>query len=146
MKNEIDRQIRAWAEERGLDKVPYNHDFARASQYEEKAEEYRARGNNDHYGIIDSLADAYVYATVDGFKKGADHSFLTAQRKIVERTFFNEYGCSITLALEETLKEINSRKGAFNQEAGKWVKDTSDEAKKLWYKADYSKIVRMKVK
>ena len=39
--------------------------------------------------------------------------------------------------MEETLKEIESRKGAFNPESGKWEKFKDDESKKLWYKANY---------
>ena len=41
--------------------------------------------------------------------------------------------------MQETIKEISSRIGAWNEEKGKWIKDTSEEAQKLWYKADYSK-------
>lgn len=41
------------------------------------------------------------------------------------------------LALQEGAKEINSRRGEMVN--GKFEKDLSDEAKALWYKADYSK-------
>ena len=44
-----------------------------------------------------------------------------------------------TIALHETGKEINSRRGAIVD--GKFEKDLSDEAKAKWYKADYSKAV-----
>ena len=43
------------------------------------------------------------------------------------------------LCMHETIKEISSRRGAWSEEKGKWIKDTSKEAQKLWYKADYSK-------
>ena len=43
------------------------------------------------------------------------------------------------LCMHETVKEISSRRGAWSEEKGKWIKDTSKEAQKLWYKADYSK-------
>lgn len=39
--------------------------------------------------------------------------------------------------MNETLKEIESRKGAFNSESGKWEKFKDEEIQKLWYKADY---------
>lgn len=42
------------------------------------------------------------------------------------------------LAMEEVLKEINSRIGA-DDGTGKWVKDKSPEAKANWYKADFTK-------
>jgi predicted HAD superfamily Cof-like phosphohydrolase len=41
--------------------------------------------------------------------------------------------------LAETLKEINSRTGKIID--GKFIKDTSEEAKKRWYKADHSKCI-----
>lgn len=37
----------------------------------------------------------------------------------------------------ETIKEISSRRGTYNEAIGKWVKDTSPEAQELWYKANY---------
>lgn len=43
------------------------------------------------------------------------------------------------IAMNETLKEIHSRIGKYDETLGKWVKDTSEEAKSKWYKADYSK-------
>ena len=39
--------------------------------------------------------------------------------------------------INETLKEIESRKGAFNSESGKWEKFKDEESQKLWYKANY---------
>ena len=34
-------------------------------------------------------------------------------------------------------KEISSRTGSFDESLNKWIKDTSDEARKKWYKANY---------
>ena len=39
--------------------------------------------------------------------------------------------------MDETIKEISSRTGAYDENAKKWVKDESDEAKAKWYQADY---------
>ena len=39
----------------------------------------------------------------------------------------------------ETIKEISSRTGAYDENAKKWVKDTSDEARAKWYKPDYER-------
>lgn len=47
-------------------------------------------------------------------------------------------GYSYVDCMNETIKEISSRVGAWNESIGKFVKDTSDEAKSKWYKADYS--------
>ena len=47
------------------------------------------------------------------------------------------YGFNFEIAMLETIKEISSRTGAYDENAKKWVKDTSDEAKAKWYKANY---------
>lgn len=49
------------------------------------------------------------------------------------------YGFNFQIAMDETIKEINSRTGTYNESAKKWVKDTSPEAKSKWYKANYEK-------
>lgn len=50
-----------------------------------------------------------------------------------------KYGVDPKKALKETFKEINSRTGEWSEELQKWQKYTTDEAKALWYKADYNK-------
>ena len=49
------------------------------------------------------------------------------------------YGFDFQIAMDETIKEISSRTGSYDENAKKWVKDESDEAKSKWYKADYNK-------
>lgn len=46
-------------------------------------------------------------------------------------------GFNYDLCMNETLLEIESRKGAFNNETGKWEKFKDEESMKLWYKANY---------
>ena len=48
-----------------------------------------------------------------------------------------DYGFNFEIAMLETIKEISSRTGSYDNASKKWVKDTSDEAKAKWYKADY---------
>lgn len=48
-------------------------------------------------------------------------------------------GFDFFIAMDETLKEIHSRKGAWNDKTQKWEKFKTKEAMALWYKADYSK-------
>ncbi|HEF7700853.1 hypothetical protein C3H41_06380 [Campylobacter jejuni] len=45
---------------------------------------------------------------------------------------FDFYKCML-----ETIKEIESRTGFYDERLKKFIKDTSDEAKAKWYKADY---------
>lgn len=51
----------------------------------------------------------------------------------------NFYGFNFEIAMLETIKEISSRTGSYDEASKKWIKDTSDEAKSKWYKADYEK-------
>ena len=48
-----------------------------------------------------------------------------------------QYGFNFQKAMDETIKEISSRTGAYDEKAKKWIKDTSDEAMAKWYKANY---------
>lgn len=50
-----------------------------------------------------------------------------------------QYGFNFEIAMLETIKEISSRTGSYDEKAKKWVKDESDEAKAKWYQADYEK-------
>ena len=144
-KEKIDDRIQKWAKDRGLDELEYNDWFAKASQLEEGAEELRARGNHDTHETIDALCDKYVYATVDLLKKNSNYEYLNDAIESVENTFKHEFGCDIYIALDETLKEIESRTGAWSNEHGKWKKFTTPEAKALWYKADYKSIIKNQI-
>lgn len=70
-----------------------------------------------------------------------DNTRINIDRSIIhyccERLF--TLGYDPYLCMLETIKEISSRTGSYDESIGKWVKDTSDEAKAKWYKADYSK-------
>ena len=48
-----------------------------------------------------------------------------------------KYGFNFEIAMLETIKEISSRTGSYDEATKKWIKDTSDEAKAKWYKANY---------
>ena len=49
----------------------------------------------------------------------------------------HQYGFDFQIAMLETIKEISSRTGSYDEKAKKWIKDTSDEAKAKWYSANY---------
>ena len=55
----------------------------------------------------------------------------------------HQYGFNFEIAMLETIKEISSRTGTYDEKAKKWVKDESDEAKAKWYKANYE-LARLK--
>ena len=47
------------------------------------------------------------------------------------------YGFDFQIAMDETIKEISSRTGSYDEVSKKWVKDESDEARAKWYQANY---------
>ena len=53
------------------------------------------------------------------------------------------YGFNFQIAMDETIKEISSRTGAYDEKAKKWIKDESDEARAKWYSANYE-LARLK--
>lgn len=55
-------------------------------------------------------------------------------RDLAEKKGYDFFKC-----MQEVLKQINSRTGAWNENLKKWVKDTSPEAKAKEYQADFSK-------
>ena len=70
---------------------------------------------NDPENIVDAACDIIVFAT----------------------GLIAKMGYEPNIAMDETLKEISSRTGEIID--GKFVKCKTEECKKKWYKADYSK-------
>lgn len=54
-----------------------------------------------------------------------------------------QYGFNFEIAMLETIKEISSRTGSYDESTKKWIKDTSEQARAKWYKADYE-LARLK--
>ena len=77
-------------------------------------------GNFDYYGKLSS----YV----------CFNQILLSCAKLCE-----QYGFNFEIAMLETIKEISSRTGSYDEKAKKWIKDSSDEARAKWYQADYEK-------
>ena len=48
-----------------------------------------------------------------------------------------QYGFNFQLAMEETVKEISSYTGSYDEDTKKWERDYSWEAQTKWYRADY---------
>jgi len=104
--------------------VRFNEDrklktFNGAAEYsmllEELQEFYSAVAEENEHETVDALCDIIVVAV------GAIHKL----------------GYTPEDALRETVEEITSRKGSFNEAVGKWQKDESQNPSTL-YKADYS--------
>ena len=115
------------------------------------------------HGIIDALCDISVFTINAGADIAPNEietrnnwslSFLLACINYFETSNFvayaddvliccaslcEKYGFNFEIAMLETIKEISSRTGSYDEKAKKWVKDESDEAKAKWYQADYEK-------
>ena len=52
------------------------------------------------------------------------------------------YGYDFKIAMDETIKEISSRTGFYDEAREEWIEDASWEAQTKWYEADY-KIARL---
>lgn len=50
-----------------------------------------------------------------------------------------DFNFDFEIAMLETIKEISSRTGSYDEASKKWVKDESPEAKSKWHKADFEK-------
>lgn len=64
---------------------------------------------------------------------------LVAEVYIICNYLAKKKGYNFNLAMQEVLKQINSRQGEWNEELKKWAKDTSPEAKSKEYQADFDK-------
>lgn len=70
-------------------------------------------------------------------KQNGKYSFID----IIEicKYMIENLGFNYNLCMNETLSEVESRKGSFNNETGKWEKFKDEDSMKIWYKANYSK-------
>lgn len=64
---------------------------------------------------------------------------LVAEVYIICNYLATKKGYDFFKCMQETLKQINSRQGAWNENLKKWVKDVSDEAREKEYQADFDK-------
>jgi len=106
-------EIVLWNESRNLKDFKPHNEYALL--FEELMEFQNASISKNESEQVDALCDIIVVAT------GALHKL----------------GYSPDKAMDETLKEINSRKGSINENTGKWEKDITQDPETL-YKANYS--------
>ena len=155
---ELYKQINKWKKERGLT-IKNQKEGLINNLREEIIELIEAV---DVYNEIDALCDISVFCigclTSKKFNKniqsGCSLDDIALYYKMLKKKITNEcllgiiYTCEYCIyglnfdyfkCMQETIKEISSRTGKYDDEAKKWIKDTSDEAKAKWYKADYSK-------
>lgn len=86
--------------------------------------------------IMDKLAEIY-----DDTHYFSENDFKYRIGVIVHKCFtmMDLLGFNPFICMDETIKEISSRTGSYDESIGKFVKDKSPEAQAKWYKADYTK-------
>ena len=159
--SEIRVKLEEWRAERRLE-ISHQRAGLLGNLCEELKEYYRAQNEHEK---VDGLCDIVVFS-LNGIERPQDFSGFSRKdgdgTMSVVFTIMSSLTQSITddklaalayeaymmiedmgydayKAMGETIKEISSRTGAYNESIGKWVKDKSEAAMKKWYKADYSK-------
>ena len=87
-----------------------------------------------NYSLKNLLTDCGAFNIYSCYCGGDLNDVLTDCAKLCEH-----YGFNFEIAMNETIKEISSRTGSYDEKAKKWVKDESNEAKSRWYQADYDR-------
>ena len=161
---EIAKKLTQWMDERSLDINGQRKGFVSNIQ-EEMVEYFSAKDDNEK---IDALCDIVVFC-INAMKKYQKESIkepesvanvipsVTLGKQLDQitqnkfskdslesmidicYTLATEMGYDFKAAMNETIKEISSRTGSFDESLNKWIKDTSQEAKAKWYQADYEK-------
>lgn len=106
-------RIKEWSDERLITQQEPDRNGFLAMIVEELGEFLDAK---DTEGRIDAMADIIVFAYGEMAK----------------------YGYNGDKVMDEVIKEISSRTGAYNPETKKWQKDKSPEAQAKWYTANFS--------
>ena len=85
-----------------------------------------------NYSLKNLLTDCGAFNIYSCYCGGDLNDVLTDCAKLCEI-----YGFDFQIAMDETIKEISSRTGSYDEVSKKWVKDESDEARAKWYQANY---------
>lgn len=160
----IQLALRDWMEERHLT-IDSQKNNLLGNVMEELTELVRANSEEE---IIDALCDIMVFTTnaskhkiktlyLDSLPSIYLSQCMTSKEEfiidIIDNIMFDttdqvllmcinnikDLGYDPIACMNETIQEISSRSGKWDESIGKFVKDTSDEAKAKWYKANYAK-------
>ncbi len=82
--------------------------------------------------IVEELGEFLEAKTVEGRIDAMADIIVFAYGEIAK------YGYHGDKVMNEVIKEISSRTGAYNPDTKKWQKFTDDEAKAKWYTADFT--------
>lgn len=140
---DIEARLQKWREARGLSVEDQKANFE-VNYTEELLEFFKAQRDGNEHAIIDSLCDMCIVA----INAGHDYeSFVSVSSRsmgslALNALAFDDIDLTISAiyllgydpykCLIETLEELESRSGAWNEKEGKWIKDegayTAEEA------------------
>ena len=150
---DLETRLAVWRAERHLTTAGQKEGLL-ANILEELTEFVRAQDDNER---VDACCDILIFllnsknepiSLVDGEKINLLNKYEFCN--MIFTNMFNNRAIHITIyqleqlgydsykCMLETIKEISSRTGHFDETIGKFVKDKSPEAQAKWYKADYS--------
>ena len=107
------KRIKDWSDERLITQQEPDRNGFVSMIVEELGEFLEAK---DNHGRVDAMADIIVFAYGEIAKYGYDGDKV----------------------MNEVIKEISSRSGAYDPATKKWQKDKSPEAQLKWYTADFT--------
>lgn len=150
--SEIQSLLTDWRNARHLSVESQKKNF-KVNYTKELIEFFEAERDGNEYEMIDALCDMLVVAINAGIKM--NNSLMYYDGPAMDGDLVGVFAVIPTIdlliahiynrgydpykCLLETIKELNSRSGSWSDKEGKWVKDTTPEARAKWYKADYSK-------
>ena len=132
----LEQRIVEWNEERNL--IPSNHEVDLGKEMSFIVEELLEMSTRMNSEEARTKAEALVVIIQDSSYTPTKEQIVDAAGDIVVFALglIRKIGYNPTLAMNEVLLEIESRKGSLIN--GKFTKDKSPEAQALWYKADFN--------
>lgn len=94
----------------------------------------KARAFQELTGGVSMLS----YSVLSADSDDEDTSFIITSIYASLKVLAQDKGYDFDLAMQEVIRHINSRRGSWSDALGKWVKDESEEAVKLWYQPNFS--------
>jgi hypothetical protein len=134
-------RLKAWSDSRGITEQEIAIDGIVwsnvATQVNKLHNELASQGVSGY--ILNKLEELEEYC--DGMVLEEENSYVDAiaDSMVFDATELCKMGYNVELVVDEVLKVVESRTGAWDDKLGKFVKDKSPEAMRRWYEPNYVK-------
>lgn len=132
-------KLNKWAEERLLDQVLFDRVGYTQNIIEELAEMWgftKEKQREVAKSLTNFLQTEASNSTTEAVSED-DVTDAICDISVFSATANRQRNIDMNKAMEETFKEIDSRKGEYVESEKKWCKFTDKKHTALWYKADY---------